>query len=64
MYTVHINLIHPLTYYIYQSQKFTEKISVSPKIMMLQVGIDVVKDQFLLQSLFTLRNNAKVQVHC
>ena len=64
MYTVDIKLIHPLTYYIYQRQKFTEKISVGPEIMMFEVRINVVKNQLLLQSLFTLRNNAKVQIHC
>ena len=53
-----------LTYDIDQGKKFTEEISVGPEVVVLEVGINVIKDQFLLQSLFTLRYNAQIKIHC
>ena len=37
------------TCHIYKSKKFTEKISVGPEIMLLQVWVEVINQQFFLQ---------------
>ena len=52
-----------ITYNVYQGQKFTEKVSPCPEVVMLEVAEQVVQDQLLLQPLLTLGDDAEVQVH-
>ena len=53
-----------LTYDVNESKKFTEEISVGPEVVVLEIRVDVIKDQFLLQSLLTLGYNAQIKIHC
>ena len=52
-----------LTYDIDKGQELAEEISVGPEVVVLQVGVEVVKQELLLLSLLHLGDDAQVQVH-
>ncbi len=43
-----------LTYNVDEGEQLTEEVSVSPEVVVLEVGVDVVQDELLLQSLLPL----------
>ncbi len=52
-----------LTYNVDEGEQLTEEVSVGPEVVVLEVGVDVVQDELLLQSLLPLRDDPQVQVH-
>ncbi len=57
-------MISPIhTYNIQQGQQLAEEVSVGPEVVVLEVGVDIVQNQLLLQSLLPLGDDAEVQVH-
>ena len=43
-----------LTYDIDEGEEFTEEVSVGPEVVILQIGVEVVEQQFLFLTFFNL----------
>ena len=43
------------TCYIDESKKFTEEVSVGPEVVLFQIGVKVVDEQFLFEFLVSVR---------
>ena len=52
-----------LTDNIEKRQQLAEEVSVGPEVVVLQVGVQVVQEEFLLLPLLNLGDDAQVQVH-
>ena len=51
------------TCYIDESKKFTEEVSVGPEVVLFQIGIKVVDEQFLFQFLVCVRLDSNIKIH-
>ena len=52
-----------LTEHIEQCKEFTKEVSVGPKVMIFEIGIKIVEQEFLFLSLFCFRYNSKIKIH-
>ena len=52
-----------LTCNIDEGEKFTKEISVGPEVVLFQIGVQIVNEQFLLQLLVSLGLDSHIEIH-
>ena len=51
------------TCYIDESKKFTKEVSVGPEVVLFQIGIKIINEQFLFEFLVRVRLHSHIKIH-